>query len=141
MSSQSCARSRPPNAAAAAAKVRNVSRSPFGPSLAEGLSTVETAQMTRSRSQQTSEEIAVADRVDGLPDDFSRQSRSNRPDVRRLIDESGGRNADALDLLDSSRMLHGEVLWDYGSHDWIFLVFASDRTRQSAPPTLRAVRE
>ena len=73
--------------------------------------------MTGGRSQQTSEEVAVADRVDGLPDDFSRQPRSNRPDVRRLIDESGGRNADTLDSLDGSRMLHGEFLSVSGCHD------------------------
>ena len=90
---------------------------PLGSSPAEGLSTVETAQMTGSRSQQTSEEVAVADRVDGLPDDFSRQSRSNRPDVRRPIDESGGRNADALDSLDRSRLLHGELLPVSGGHE------------------------
>ena len=97
--------------------------------------------MTGGRSQQTNEEITMADRVDSLLDDCSRQSRSHRPNVDRPINESGGRNADVLDWLDSSRMLHGKVLWDYGSHDWIFLVFASDRTRQSASPTLRAVRE
>ena len=73
--------------------------------------------MTGSRSQQTSEEVAVADRVDGLPDDFSRQPRSNRPYVRCLIDESGGRNADTLDSLDGSRMLHGELLSVSGSHE------------------------
>ena len=65
-------------------------------------STVETAQMTGGRSQQTNEEVAMADRVDRLLDDLPRQSRSHRPDVGRLIDESGGRNADALNSLDSS---------------------------------------
>ena len=73
--------------------------------------------MTGGRSQQTNEEIAMADRIDRLPDDFSRQPRSNRPDVRRLIDEGGGRNADTLDSLDGSRMLHGEFLSVSGCHD------------------------
>ena len=80
---------------------------PFGSSRAEGLPTVEPVQMTGGRSQQANEEVAMADRGDGLPDDFPGQPRPHRPDVDRLIDESGGRNADALDSLDSSRMLHG----------------------------------
>ena len=90
---------------------------PFGSSRAEGLSTVETAQMAGGRSQQTNEEVAMADRVDGLLDDFPGQPRSHRPDVGRLIDESGGRNADVLNSLDSSRMLRGESLSVSGCHE------------------------
>lgn len=59
----------------------------------------------------------MADRVDRLPDDIHRQSRSHGPDVDRLLDESGGRNADALDSLDRSRMLHGELLSVSGGHE------------------------
>ena len=73
--------------------------------------------MAGGRSQQTNEEIAMADRFDGLLDDFPGQPRSHRPDVGRLIDESGGRNADALNSLDSSRMLHGEFLSVSGCHE------------------------
>ena len=59
----------------------------------------------------------MTDCVDGLLDDFPGQPRSHRPDVDRLIDESGGRNADVLDSLDSSRMLHGEFLSVFGYHE------------------------
>ena len=90
---------------------------PLGSSRAEGLSTVETTQMTGGRSQKTNEEIAMTDRVDRLLDDLPRQSRSHCPDVGRLIDESGGRNADALDSRDSSRMFHGEYLSVSGCHE------------------------
>ena len=106
---------------------------PLGSSRAEGLSTVEPVQMTGGRSQQTNEEVAMADCVDSLLDDLPRQSRSHRPYVGRLIGESGGRNADALNSLESSRMLHGEFLSVSGCHGQ----YHRTEWAGSLPPALR----
>ena len=115
--SQSCARSRPPKCSRGGDEHAQRVQKPLGSSRTEGLSAVEAVQMTGGRSQQTDEETAMADRVDRLLDDFPRQSRSHRSDVGRPIDESGGRNADALDSLASGRMLHGESFSVSGCHE------------------------
>ena len=44
--------------------------------------------MTGGRSRRTNEEIAMADRIDRLLDDFPRQSRSHSLDAGCLIDGS-----------------------------------------------------
>ena len=59
---------------------------PLGSSRTDGFANAETARMTGGRSRQTNEEIAMADRVDRLLDDFPRQSRSHPPDAGSLID-------------------------------------------------------